>query len=518
VVAAQVGQLGPGPVVAHAHVVDDPLGLLLAAPQLLLEEVAAVDLVVGELPAGERPPVRSVGLQVGGPGHAVPEPAAPGPDHGRDRVRVDLGVEQELDVVEVVAEEVAVAQQVLDQRDPGAPAARVPPAVVAGVGRPVDQVGVLPAGVEEVDAEAVVVVPGDEGEIGRGHEAALVPAPPGVVEEVVGGGGEVVVPAADQDVHPGPAEERPHVQDLLDRPPEGGALEAGLAAVQAGAVDHPDEPGQVLVGVGRRVVPVGHQPVGLVVTVVGDVLAAVVVAVGPDPPLQGGAAELPAGRLVEVALVVVAEAVLQVALVHLLDDREQPHVGGVQPQLGIGVPRRRDARPGEQAPGQRLAQLRRVVVHGLEVDRGHAGQPLGPAVRLQVDLPGALGRPQRAVPAVDQGERPGLVGDRGRLGRRDVPLVGRVGRPQGQPGPGRAQDRLLQRLRGPHGLGRPAGDVEHVERLPEELVLGHGHGVHPPPRVQGRIGHHGPVVSAGRHIGDSPGRTLTGAGKVRADP
>ena len=203
---------------------------------------------------------------------------------------------------------------------------------------------------------------------------------------------------------------------------------------------------------------------------------------GPDPPFQGRAAELPAGGLVEVALVVVAEPVLQIPLVDLLDDREQPQVGVVQGQLGVGVPRRRDARPGEQAPGQGLAQLRRVVVHGLEVDRGHAGQPLGPAVRFQVDLPGALGRPEGAVPAVDQGERPGLVGDRGRLGRRDVPLVGRVGRPQGQPGPGRGQDRLLQRIRRPHGLGRPAGDVQHVERLAEELVLGHAHPGPPFPR------------------------------------
>jgi hypothetical protein len=135
VVAAQGGQLGPGAVVAHAHVVDDPLGRLLAPPQLLLGGVAAVDLVVGELPAGERRPVRGVGLQVGGPRDAVPEPAAARPDQGRDRVRVELGVEQELDVVQVVAEEVPVAQQVLDQRDPRPLAARVPPAVVGGAGR-----------------------------------------------------------------------------------------------------------------------------------------------------------------------------------------------------------------------------------------------------------------------------------------------------------------------------------------------------------------------------------------------
>jgi hypothetical protein len=130
--------------------------------------------------------VLGVGLQVGGPGDALPEPV-PGLDHGRDRRRVDLGVQQVLDVVKVVAEEVTVAEQVLDQRDPGERPAGVPAAVVPGVAWPVDQIGVLPLGVEVVDAEAVVVVPGDEGEEGRCDEPALVAAPPGVVQEVVGG-------------------------------------------------------------------------------------------------------------------------------------------------------------------------------------------------------------------------------------------------------------------------------------------------------------------------------------------
>jgi len=99
-----------------------------------------------------------------------------------------------------------------------------------------------------------------------------------------------------------------------------------------------DEPRQVVVGAGPRVVLVGQKPVGLVARVGGEVPAAVVAAVGCDPPLEGRTAEAPAGRLVQVPLVVVAEMVLQEALVDLLDDREQPHIGRVQPQLGVGVP------------------------------------------------------------------------------------------------------------------------------------------------------------------------------------
>lgn len=116
-VSAELGQLCSGPVVAHAHVVDDPLGLRVPAPQLLLLATAAVDLVVGELPAGERLPARCVGLQIGGLGDAVPEPASP--DRAVDRGRVEVGVEQVLQVVKVVPEEVAVTEQVLHQRYPG---------------------------------------------------------------------------------------------------------------------------------------------------------------------------------------------------------------------------------------------------------------------------------------------------------------------------------------------------------------------------------------------------------------
>jgi hypothetical protein len=121
VLPAELGQLGPGAVVAHTHVVDDPFGLLVPAPQLLLLVAAAVDLVVGELPAGVRLPVWRVGLQVGRPGDAAPEPTRP--DGVADHGRVEGGVEQVLQVIKVVPEEVTVAEQVLHQRGPGPPTA-----------------------------------------------------------------------------------------------------------------------------------------------------------------------------------------------------------------------------------------------------------------------------------------------------------------------------------------------------------------------------------------------------------
>ena len=171
--------------------------------------------------------------------------------------------------------------------------------------------------------------------------------------------------------------------------------------------------------------------------------------------------------------------VLQEALVDLLDDREQPHIGRVQPQLGVGVPRGRDSRRREQAPGQRLPHLRGVVVHGLEIDLGHAGQPVTLAVGLQVGLPGPLWRPQRPVAAVDQRERRSLVERSAVAPRRDVPPIPGIGRPQRQPGSVRGHNWVLQRLVGPNSVRRPAGDMQHVHRLLEELVLGYRHHIHP---------------------------------------
>ena len=103
---------------------------------------------------------------------------------------------------------------------------------------------------------------------------------------------------------------------------------------------------------------------------------------------QGGASDVPAVGLVEIAAVIAAEVILQEPLVHLLDDGVQPVVGRAERELGIGVPRRGNARAPEQPPGQRLPHLRRVVVHRLEVDGRHPGQVICAAWRvLQVDLP-----------------------------------------------------------------------------------------------------------------------------------
>src|SRR5205085_4965941 len=54
---------------------DDALGLFLPVPQFVLLAAAQVDLVVGELPAGERCAVWGGGFEVRGLMHAAPEPA-----------------------------------------------------------------------------------------------------------------------------------------------------------------------------------------------------------------------------------------------------------------------------------------------------------------------------------------------------------------------------------------------------------------------------------------------------------
>ena len=54
--------------------------------------------------------------------------------------------------------------------------------------------------------------------------------------------------------------------------------------------------------------------------------------------LQGRASDVAAVGLVEVAVVIVTEVILQEFLVNLLNDREQAVVGGVERELGVGVP------------------------------------------------------------------------------------------------------------------------------------------------------------------------------------
>ena len=376
-------------------------------------------------------------------------------------------------MVQVVGAEITVGEHVGHQRDSRhSPAA----AVGAGVRGPVEQVGVLPFGAEVVDPEAVVVVPRDEREVRGAHEAAFVAGAPGVVEVVVRRGGEVVVPAPDQQVDACPAQERARVEDGLHRGAERVGGEAAVPSGQADPVDPSHELREVVVAVRGRVVLVGLEPVGRVGGVRrAPVLASAVVAVGSDPVLERRAAEVAAVGLVQVALVVLAEAALQEALVDLLDQRVQAHVPLVDGELGVGVPGGWDTDRAEQPPGQSLPLLGRVVEHRLEVEGGHARQSL----TVEVRLPGPLRRAQCPVAAVDQREPVGLEEHPGRPRGCDLAAVGRVGHPHRQPCVRRGVDRLFRR----QPIFRPPGHADHVHGLPEQLG---GGVIAPQPRSRSR--------------------------------
>ena len=178
------------------------------------------------------------------------------------------------------------------------------PRPVALVVGPVEDVGVLPLRAEVVDAQAVVVVPRDEGEVGAAHEVVAGARPPGVVEVVVGRRRVIVVPAAEQQVGGGPPQEGLRVHDGVDRRAERVGVEPPVPAGKPDPVDRLDERRQVVVGAGGGVVLVGLEPVGAVIVAGLEVLPPTVVAAGTRPVLQGRAAHVPAVRLVEVAVVV----------------------------------------------------------------------------------------------------------------------------------------------------------------------------------------------------------------------
>src|SRR5207342_1203221 len=166
----------------------------------------------------------------------------------------------------------------------------------------------------------------------------------------------------------------------------------------------PDEAGKVVVRVGLGIVLVGLETVGVLRGSRDEVLAPRVITIGPGTVGERRAPDVAAGRLVKVPPVVLAEVIPQESLVDLLDDREEAPVGGAKRQLRIRVPRRRDIGYAEQAPGQRLAHLRRVVVHRLEIDPGHSGQAVVVPRGIENYPPGPLWRAQGAVPGVFQGE------------------------------------------------------------------------------------------------------------------
>src|ERR1039457_3122647 len=213
----------------------------------------------------------------------------------------------------------------------------VPP-VVPGIAGPVENVSVLPFRAEVVYAQAVVVVPGNEREIGGAHEVAFGAQRPGVIEVVVGRGRIVVVPAAEQQVDARPAQEGGHVHDGVDRLTECVGAESPVPAGKSRAVYRRDELRQVIVGAGVVVVFVGLEPVGTLVVVGTEVLTSAVVPVGVSPVFQGRASDVAAVGLVKVAMMIVTEVILQEFLVDLLNDREQAVVGRVECELRVGVP------------------------------------------------------------------------------------------------------------------------------------------------------------------------------------
>jgi hypothetical protein len=83
---------------------------------------------------------------------------------------------------------------------------------------------------------------------------------------------------------------------------------------------------------------VGLEPVGALVVAGPEVLTSAVVAVGASPVFQGRASDVAAVGLVQVAVMIVTEVILEESLVDLLNDREQAVVGCVECELRVGVP------------------------------------------------------------------------------------------------------------------------------------------------------------------------------------
>src|SRR5262249_18161303 len=141
-----------------------------------------------------------------------------------------------------------------------------------------------------------------------------------------------------------------------------------------------------------------------------------------------------APSLVEVSPVVLAEVISQEFLVDMLDDREEASVGCVKGKFCIRVPWRRNAGYAEQAPGQCFTHLGRIIVHCLEVDPGHPGQPVAVPCGIENYPPGRLWRAQCAVSTVFQRESLCAEQNTSAVKRRNAPVVGRIGLPHVEPG------------------------------------------------------------------------------------
>src|SRR5256885_5752575 len=108
----------------------------------------------------------------------------------------------------------------------------------------------------------------------------------------------------------------------------------------------------------------------------------------------------------------------QELLVDMLDDRKQASVFRAESQLRVRMPWRGNVGQAEQPPGQRFAHLRWIVVHRLEVDPSHSGQPVALSCRIENYPPGRLRCAQRAVPAVLEREVLGAEQDTPAAGDR----------------------------------------------------------------------------------------------------
>src|ERR1700730_12292468 len=117
--------------------------------------------------------------------------------------------------------------------------------------------------------------------------------------------------------------------------------------------------------------------------------------------------------------------VSQELLVDMLDDRKQASVFRAEGQLRVRMPWRGNIGQAEQAPGQRFAHLRWIVIHRLEINPGHSGQPVALSRGIENYPPGRLRCVQCTVPAVLEREVLGAEQDIPAAGDRKGSAVGR---------------------------------------------------------------------------------------------